>query len=152
MSDDLENNARKPRSLRHYQSLIDQLINEARSSGQFDNLEGQGKPIRTDDDQLVPEADRLGYRMLKANGFSPIWMETRRDIQAERDRAEKWLRRTNASWANTAPALQRRARNEYRAMLTEIRRLMLNYNLTVPPAAGQIELINIEAEMERLGR
>ncbi len=151
MSDDLENSARKPRSLQHYQSLIDQLINEARTSGQFDNLAGQGKPIPTDDDQLVPEADRLGYRMLKANGFSPMWMETRRDIQAERDRAEKWLRRTNANWTKMPLALQRRARNEYRTMLTEIRRLILNYNLTVPPAAGQIEMINIEAELERLG-
>lgn len=152
MSDDLENNARKPRSLRNYQSLIDQLIDEARTSGQFDNLAGQGKPIRTDDDLLVPNEDRLAYRMLKANGFTPMWMETRRDIQAERERAEKWLQRTNASWARTPPALQRRARNEYRTMLTEIRRLILNYNLTVPPAAGQIEMISIENEMERLGR
>jgi hypothetical protein len=152
MSEDDTHPLRRAREFRNYDDLIDKLINQARQDGHFDNLEGQGKPLRTDDDALVPEDDRLAYRMLKSNGFAPLWMETMRDVKAERARADEWLKRTNARWPKMLEANRASARREYRRMLDDIQRIILNYNLTAPPAAGQIEGLNMAAELARLGQ
>jgi DnaJ family protein C protein 28 len=144
--------ARQRRDFRNFQNLIDKLIGQARNEGQFDDLQGQGQPIDTNDDSLVPPEDRLGYRMLKSHGFAPPWMEARRDLETERARVEDWLRRTNVGWAQMHEAQRVAARVSYRRMLEELRSLILNYNLTTPAAAGQIEGIDLQAELARLGR
>jgi Domain of unknown function (DUF1992) len=143
--------ARQRRDFRNFPSLIDKLIDQARSKGQFEQLQGQGKPLNTDDDELVPDEDRLGYRMLKSHGFAPPWMEARRDVEQERERIHVWLQRTNKRWPTMHDASRAVARVEYRQMLVELRRMILNYNLTTPAAAGQIEGITIEDELVRLG-
>ncbi len=143
--------ARQRRDFRQFQNLIDQLIGQARQEGHFDDLSGTGKPIDTSDDTHVAEEDRLGFRMLKSHGFAPPWMEARRDIETERKKAESWLRRTNTRWPGMHAASQTAARVEYRTMLSELRSMILNYNLTAPQAAGQIEGIDLEAELKKLG-
>jgi Domain of unknown function (DUF1992) len=143
--------ARQRRDFRNFQSLIDKLVGEASRKGQFDQLQGQGKPLSAPDDELVPEEDRLAFRMLKSHGFAPPWMEARRDIEHERSRIASWLARTNARWGAMPEASRVAARVEYRRMLQELRSQILNYNLTTPAAAGQIEGITIEDELARLG-
>ena len=143
--------ARQRRDFRNFQNLIDKLIGEARSQGHFENLSGEGKPIHTGDDTHVAEEDRLGFRMLKSHGFAPPWMEARRDIEAERAKVDAWLRRTNSRWPGMHPGSCTAARVEYRAMLSELRRMILNYNLSTPQAAGQIDGIDLDAELKKLG-
>ena len=64
--------------------LIDQLadkhIIEAIDRGELDNLPGAGKPLQLDDDSLVPEELRAGYRLLKNAGFLPPEMTMRKEI------------------------------------------------------------------------
>jgi len=49
--------------------LVEQLagekICEATTQGELDNLPGVGKPLYLDDDALIPEALRAGFRLLK---------------------------------------------------------------------------------------
>lgn len=64
--------------------LIDQLaearINEAMERGDFDDLEGSGRPLALDDDLLVPEELRVACRILKNAGYLPPELELRREI------------------------------------------------------------------------
>ncbi len=64
--------------------LIDELaearIAEAIERGDFDNLEGAGRPLDLDDDLLVPEELRVAYRILKNAGYLPRELELRREI------------------------------------------------------------------------
>lgn len=64
--------------------LIDQLadkhITEAIDNGELDNLPGSGQPLQLDDDSMVPEALRPGYRLLKNAGFLPEEMRLRQEI------------------------------------------------------------------------
>lgn len=134
-----------------FETLVDRLIEQAQAAGVFDNLPGAGKPLRYDDDALTPEDMRAGFRMLKNAGFAPLWIETRRDIDAERARISAWLHDANRRWSRLPPAIRNRLRIEYREMLTNLQRQIMSYNLTSPPAAGQIEGLRIEEEMRKLG-
>lgn len=66
-------------------SLVDRLaevhIQKAIEEGELDDLPGRGKPLWLDDDRLVPEALRAGYRLLKNAGYLPPELELVREIR-----------------------------------------------------------------------
>ena len=55
--------------------LIDQIaerhIQQAIERGEFDDLPGAGRPLGLEDDALVPEELRAGYRLLRNAGYLP---------------------------------------------------------------------------------
>ena len=61
-------------------SVVEQRIAQAIAEGTFENLPGAGKPLDLDDDRMVPEDLRVGYRILKNAGFIPPEVEQRREI------------------------------------------------------------------------
>ena len=61
-------------------SVVEQRIAQAIAAGAFENLPGAGKPLDLDDDRMVPEDLRVGYRILKNAGFIPPEVEQRREI------------------------------------------------------------------------
>ena len=63
-----------------FDAIAEQRIREALAQGEFDNLPGAGKPLQLDDDSLIPEDQRLAYRILKDAGYVPEEMENRREI------------------------------------------------------------------------
>lgn len=67
-------------------SLIDKLaeqkIAEAIKRGEFADLPGQGMPLSLEEDALVPEELRAGYRLLKNAGYLPPELNLRRDISS----------------------------------------------------------------------
>ena len=64
--------------------LIDQIaehyIQEAQERGEFDNLPGAGKPLMMEDDSMVPEDLRVGYRLLKNAGYLPTELQLHKEI------------------------------------------------------------------------
>ncbi len=60
--------------------LADKHIIDAIDSGEMDNLPGAGKPLQLEDDSMVPEELRVGYRLLKNAGFLPPEMKLRKEI------------------------------------------------------------------------
>lgn len=63
-----------------FEVIAEQRIREALTRGEFDNLPGSGKPLELDDDSLIPEDQRLAYRILKNAGYVPEEVENRREI------------------------------------------------------------------------
>jgi hypothetical protein len=141
----------RTRHFKQFANFIDHLIGQAQSKGAFDQLAGQGRPLDTSDDLLVPAEDRLAYRMLKSHGFAPPWVEARQDIERERRQVELWLQRTNRAWPTMHSASRTTARVEYKRMLQDLRSMILNYNLSAPPAAGQVDGLDLATELARLG-
>ena len=60
--------------------IAEQRIREAMERGEFDTLQGAGKPIAFEDETWVPEDLRLAYRILKNHGFIPPELELRNEI------------------------------------------------------------------------
>ncbi len=142
---------RQPLTQRTYHSVIDRQIAAGQAERLFDDLPGAGKPLPLDDDALVPEEVRVGYRMLKGAGFAPPWIELQKNIRAEHTKLQTWLERANGRWVHSNAVEQQRLRNEYRERIAELNRLILHYNLVVPPAAGQLPALRLEDELPRLG-
>ena len=57
------------------ESSIEQKIREAIERGDFDNLEGKGKPLDLDAYFATPEDMRMAFAMLKSNEFVPDEIE-----------------------------------------------------------------------------
>jgi len=53
---------------------------EAIENGEFDNLEGRGKPIVLEDDTWIPEDLRMAYKFLKNAGCVPPELEARNEV------------------------------------------------------------------------
>lgn len=60
--------------------IAERRILEAMVNGEFDNLEGEGKPINFEDETWVPEDLRIVYRILKNAGCIPPELELRNEV------------------------------------------------------------------------
>lgn len=54
-------------------------IQDALNKGELSNLNGEGKPLQLDDDSLVPEELRAGYRILKNSGYLPAELQQKKE-------------------------------------------------------------------------
>ena len=61
--------------------IAEQRIQEAMQRGEFDNLQGKGRPIEYEDDSFVPPDLRMAYKILKNAGYLPPELETAREIR-----------------------------------------------------------------------
>src|SRR5262245_61791879 len=62
-------------------NIVERRIREAQENGEFDDLPGAGAPLALDDDALVPEELRAGYRLLKNAGFLPPELEAQHELR-----------------------------------------------------------------------
>ena len=62
------------------EKFADELIKKAQREGQFDNLEGAGKPLVFEDDSMVPEDCRMAYKILRNSGHVPPEVQDRKEI------------------------------------------------------------------------
>jgi hypothetical protein len=60
--------------------IAERRIAEAMLNGEFDNLEGRGKPLVFEDETWIPEDLRMAYRFLKNAGCIPPELEERNEV------------------------------------------------------------------------
>ena len=63
-----------------FSKIAERRILEAIENGEFDNLEGSGKPIAFEDETWIPEDLRMAYRFLRNAGCIPPELEMRKEI------------------------------------------------------------------------
>jgi hypothetical protein len=64
-----------------FDQLVENRITEAIARGEFDHLPGAGKPLDLDDDALVPEEDRMAFRIMKNAGCVPPEVERFAEVE-----------------------------------------------------------------------
>jgi hypothetical protein len=138
-------------SLRTFESLIDQQMREAEAAGQFRDLPGAGKPLDLNDDKGVPEELRVGFRMLRQAGYAPPWVELQKSIREDQAALARWLARANERWPGLGEQNRAALRAEYEQKLSDLNRQISAYNLTAPPVAGQLPLLQPWRELPKLG-
>lgn len=62
--------------------LAENAIREALGRGEFDNLPGQGQPLKLDSDPFMPEHLRMAYKVLKNSNFVPEAIQSQREIHS----------------------------------------------------------------------
>lgn len=63
-----------------FDELIERRIQQAAARGEFDHLPGAGRPLRFDDDPLVPPEMRMANRILKNAGCIPPELEHLKEV------------------------------------------------------------------------
>lgn len=127
-------------------SLIDMLLDEAKKRGIYQPNQSSNRVLNLDDDTLVPPEDRVGYRLLKSNGFAPPFIEER--TQLLHDHAQ--IRQERDQLLQVWPTLTKERQIERRALLRhtyiDVWRRTLDFNLQAPLAL-HIEGIRVEYEL-----
>jgi hypothetical protein len=97
---------RGERTASNWESLTERLIREAQEEGHFDDLPGHGRPLELDDDPFAGDM-AMAHHVLRNAGAAPPWIETDKEVRAQRDRIESLLTRATRSPAAAAPRLAR---------------------------------------------
>lgn len=71
-----------------FDKLVEQKIREAMRAGEFDRLEGAGRPVNLDAYFSTPEELRAGYAVLKSAGIIPEEAQLLREINGLKEKLE----------------------------------------------------------------
>ena len=141
-------------------------IEKAMERGEFANLPGKGKPLKLDMNPFLTPKARMANRLLKENGFTPRWIELKKEIKQEKAQLEKLLTNLKGRRERLAVIVQQyphrheaisrsfeheRARGiaRYSTKLENLNRKIQRVNLLMPTRNRQYALIN---RAEALGR
>lgn len=138
-----------------WQRAIDRQIEEARKSGQFDNLPGKGKPLHLNQNPHEDPANRMAYKILKDSNHTLPWIaagkQIDRDLQAARQSLQRswlWYRQAQGEHpaAGWVEAEWQRAVSRFRETILELNRRIMDYNLSIP--AMRFERLKIDPDRE----
>jgi hypothetical protein len=130
---------------------IEEQIREAIAAGKFSNLRGKGKPLPLEEDPYEDPDWRLAYHLLRENGYSLPWIETRREIEAELDACRQALRRAWQRWKSARRDDEwNAARSAFIEQVESLNQRILTLNLQLPNPTLQLPRINLAQELEPL--
>ena len=108
--------------------IAERKIREAMEEGEFENLDGAGRPLSLDENPYEDPAQRMAHRILRNNGFAPAWIEESRDLDREIEHLESHRERYTAG--------------EYRRRVDQLNRRIADYNLKTPVAIAQKKILH----------
>lgn len=144
--------------------LVGAMLKKAMEQGEFDNLEGAGKPLNLTDIPYDPDGAHMALKILKDNGFLPYWMELGKEIDALREKLtmliDNFKKYTEIVYSEkrSSGVMQRyeqKKHNFYRQTrehLEEISEKILDYNLHCPVTSLGRFNFDVEEEMGRIIR
>ncbi len=131
---------------------VDKQIREAIERGDFDNLRGHGKPLDLRRDPNVPAEWEMAFNLLKNAGFAPDWIETRKEIDREREQLFAPLNRFAANPPRQLGERQRQAARlvaQFRQGAAKVNRLIDLHNLKAPSDQVHLRRIRVEFEVDK---
>jgi hypothetical protein len=152
-----------------FDKIIEKILREAQASGKFDNLAGQGKPLKLDQDNEASE-EWAANHLLKNQNLRPAWLEEDVAIREELERARTILQRTyrwqaaemaqlsgqadekSARRRAWAEAEWKRVQAEFRETVKGLNQRIRLLNLKVPSDQLQRLLLDAEAELAQASR
>lgn len=151
-----------------WQNHIDRALQAAREEGKLQNLPGEGKPLKLEDETHTPEHLRMAHRLLKDHGFAPDWIMHGQEIDQKKNQLAHNMKTAvrayqgaigDAGRQTGADAETRRlrahstwklARQNFEEAAAKLNKEILNYNLKVPEGVTHKALINVERELAQL--
>ena len=147
--------------------IAERKIADAVEQGQFENLEGKGRPLNLDEDAMTPPHLRLGNRILRNANLLPDWVQMDVDIRKLRTECA----RMQALFRQNYTEQQRRAtdscstyaqmrfatwyarnRTAYFQALKSHNDAVLKFNIAAPNSPTIHIPFHIREEMERIER
>jgi len=142
--------------------LVGTMIAEAMERGEFDNLEGAGKPLNLEENLFEHTDLHMVHKILKDNGFAPYWIELGKEIDTLRIKFNKdvdyFKRYTRIIFSEKRSSAAMRQyelkKNDFytkcREQLGEISKKILDYNLNCPVTQLGRANFDVNEEMSSL--
>ncbi len=152
----------------NWQLLAEKRILAAMERGEFDDLPGQGEPLRWRENPLVPPEWRLAFGILDRAGLAPDWImrdaEIRRDlavVERKRQQEGAWMEERREAMAQMTPVERVAERTRLRevrshtweqlaSFLQKLNRKINDFNLIVPLYWLQRPLLDLDEERAAL--
>ncbi|XP_022916995.1 dnaJ homolog subfamily C member 28 [Onthophagus taurus] len=140
-----------------YERLVEDLIQEAISKGQFSNLSGSGKPLKNIHDKN-PYVDFVTHKIneiLIENGFTPEWITLQKEIRQDMGVLKDSLLMERKQigpipLSNDDKYIWSDVVERHRILVDAINKKITKYNLVVPVLTKQMFLIDILKESEKI--
>jgi hypothetical protein len=137
-----------------WEPLIDRLIRESMERGEFDNIPGSGEPIDLTENPYEKPELRSVHRLLRNAGFAPAWIEDRKDIEDQFQRAYSIVCRAKELYCRSSKDVDnrewQRAIKEFRERVDELNQRIRIYNLKAPSASVHRKLIDADKLLSEL--
>lgn len=114
---------------------VEEEIEEAIARGDFDNLEGKGRPLKIWGD--LSDRATMSTKLRRDANFGAPWEDVGREIEVLTERAARDLRRALASGA---------ALGTLESQIREINSLILKHNLLLPPQLPALYRVRLTPE------
>ena len=146
------------------ENLVEEQIRKSMERGEFNNLQGKGKPLKFEENPYENPELRLPFKILKDAGFAPYWIEMSKQIDAEIAACqmifEKFLdnlafRKARYGYIKRTPEFELRLRDVLKTCsekFDEINKKIDKYNMIVPMYWLQRKKIDTEIEMANFRR
>lgn len=156
-----EQTKRSGRGAAQRANAIEEIIQEAMQSGDFDNLPGRGKPLRLEKNPYAEDKE-LAYKILKDNDYTLPWIADRLDTLARVDGLRAEIGR---QWRIYREEYGRARSPEQRALLDHswrttyqnlhvqveaLNRRITAVNLSLPSPKLEILKLKLDREIEKL--
>jgi hypothetical protein len=129
-----------------FDKIAEEKIREAIDQGAFSNLGGEGKRLKSLDDDFAGD-DWIGLHVLQQNGFLPEWLELRKQVHIERPKVkaamQEWERAIEAAGSAYHP-LATRAGENYRKAARAVNDMIDLHNIRCPSI--QLELVRFRED------
>ena len=157
-----QQNKRLAKYMSSTEQLVEDQIQKARERGDFDNLEGAGKPIDLSENPFEPADLRMAFRILKNNDFTPYWIQLGKDIDADTARIWKEVedfKRYTINFMNekhialTMNRFEKKKSlfySEKRKQFEKLKKKIIDYNLHCPTFRLGRANIEVSDEMYKL--
>jgi len=134
--------------------LVEDLIQEAMSKGEFKNLSGSGKPLKLEQELYVDSTTRRLNKVLIDSGFAPEWIsldkEIRHDIKGLRDGLlTKRAKLGPNPLTLEASITWEQNLKEFEEKLPTINQKIDKFNMIVPILNKQRVHVNFQKEVDR---
>ncbi|VDI51928.1 DnaJ homolog subfamily C member 28 [Mytilus galloprovincialis] len=150
--------AKKSKISNTIERIVQDLIQESMSKGEFDNLSGKGKPL--DYNERNPLVDTMTHNINKIlinNGYAPQWItlekEIREDITSIRRRLA--IEKKNMNSLTSSSSLDKKWRHHVKVFensILELNEKIMRFNMIVPVNLLQKQKIpyNVKREIQRV--
>ncbi|MCB9431984.1 MAG: DUF1992 domain-containing protein [Ardenticatenaceae bacterium] len=127
---------------------IEEQIRDAQDAGHFNNLPGVGKPLNLTRNPFAQQ-EQLAHDILQSNGYTLPWVEEKRSIEAQINKATQQLKRTWVRYDGSREAAYswRAAKQVYREAIGGINKRIRSFNLKAPNPHFHLLAIDPEANI-----
>ncbi|XP_078372872.1 dnaJ homolog subfamily C member 28-like [Oculina patagonica] len=134
--------------------LVEDLIQEAMSKGEFKNLSGSGKPLKLDHEQYVDSTTRRLNKVLINSGFAPEWIALDKEIRQDINRLRENLLGKRAKLGPSPLTLEATIKweqnlKEFEEKLRIINQKIDKFNMIVPILNKQKVHVSFQKEVNR---